>query len=139
MKEGKIYLHIECKECLNRQQAGHLAVLAAKEEDWQLKYDLLIADYEQKWGLSMRQDEQIAALTEKLEFYRKNRTVRRLDALTAENKWLREMERIGKLMGFLIELNLGACGFIYSYILDETGKARDAAIEFMKEAKCSDQ
>jgi len=45
---------------------------------------------------------------------------------------LREMERIGKLMGFLIELNLGACGFIYSYILDETGKVRDAAIKFMK-------
>ena len=63
---------------------------AEKEEDWQLKYDLLIADYEQKWGLSMRQDEQIAALTEKLEFYRKNRTVQRLDALTAENKWLGE-------------------------------------------------
>ena len=62
MKEGKIYLHIECKECLNRQQAGHLAVLAAKEEDWQLKYDLQTADYEQKWGLSMRQAEQIAAL-----------------------------------------------------------------------------
>ena len=66
------------------------AALAEKEEDWQLKYDLLIADYEQKWGLSMRQDEQIAALTEKLEFYSKNRTVQRLDALTAENKRLRD-------------------------------------------------
>jgi len=42
------------------------AALAEKEQDWQTKYDLQTADYEQKWGLSMRQDEQIAALTERL-------------------------------------------------------------------------
>lgn len=52
---------------------------------------------------------------------------------------LREMERIGKLMGFLIELNLGACGFIYGYILDTAGELRDDAIRWLKEAKCSDQ
>jgi hypothetical protein len=40
----------------------HLAVVAEKEADWQLKYDILGQDYEQKWGLSMRQAEQIAAL-----------------------------------------------------------------------------
>ena len=41
------------------------AALAEKEADWQLKYDLLTHDYEQKWGLSMRLQEQIAALTDK--------------------------------------------------------------------------
>jgi len=38
------------------------AALAEKEADWQLKYDLLTHDYEQKWGLSNRLQEQIAVL-----------------------------------------------------------------------------
>ena len=38
------------------------AALAEKEEDWQLKYDLLTQDYEQKWGLANRLQEQIALL-----------------------------------------------------------------------------
>ena len=38
------------------------AALAEKEADWQLKYDLLTYDYEQKWGLSNRLQEQIAVL-----------------------------------------------------------------------------
>ena len=42
--------------------ADHFAALAEKEEDWQLKYDLLTQDYEQKWGLSNRLQEQIALL-----------------------------------------------------------------------------
>jgi len=45
----------------------HLAALAERESDWQLKYDLLMLDYEQKWGLSMRQAEQIAALQARIE------------------------------------------------------------------------
>ena len=40
--------------------------LAEKDVDWQLKYDILINDYEQKWGLSMRLQEQIVALTKRL-------------------------------------------------------------------------
>ena len=42
------------------------AALAEKEADWQLKYDLLIHDYEQKWGLSNRLQEQITDLTDEL-------------------------------------------------------------------------
>ena len=36
--------------------------LAEKDVDWQLKYDILINDYEQEWGLSNRLQEQIAVL-----------------------------------------------------------------------------
>ena len=59
MKEGKIYLHIECKECLNRQQAGHLAALAEKDE----QLDSLLAE---SIILARQKDElkeQIATLT----------------------------------------------------------------------------
>jgi hypothetical protein len=54
-----------CKDC-DKLKADHLAVVAEKEADWQLKYDILGQDYEQKWGLSMRQAEQIAALTARI-------------------------------------------------------------------------
>ena len=51
LKEGKIYLHIECKECLNRQQAGHEVSLAEKEIEsdeeigrWQQEIYKLVID-----------------------------------------------------------------------------------------------
>jgi hypothetical protein len=46
--------------------ADVLAALAEKDADWQLKYDILMQDYEQKWGLSMRQAETITALQEQV-------------------------------------------------------------------------
>jgi hypothetical protein len=51
-----------CEECIDELEAA----LEEKEYVWQAKYDLLIQDYEQKWGLSMRQAEQIAALTARI-------------------------------------------------------------------------
>jgi hypothetical protein len=53
--------------CLSKRIDELEVALEEKEYVWQAKYDLLIQDYEQKWGLSMRQSEQIVALKEREE------------------------------------------------------------------------
>jgi chromosome segregation ATPase len=52
--------------CLSKRVDELEAALEEKEYVWQSKYDLLIQDYEQKWGLSMRQAETITALQEQV-------------------------------------------------------------------------
>ena len=58
-------------------QAEEIAALNSDVRGWMVK-GLVLGEEREKLK------EQVAALTEKLEFYRKNRTVQRLDALTAE-------------------------------------------------------
>jgi len=62
------------------------AVLTEKEDDWQLKYNLLTQDYEQKWGLSMRLQEQIVALTEMV--HKGQGMANEINILTKENNAL---------------------------------------------------
>ena len=47
-----------CLEMANIKDAE----ITEKDELWQIKYDELVQDYEQKWGLSMRLQEEIARL-----------------------------------------------------------------------------
>ena len=81
------------------------AALAEKEEDWQLKYDLLTHDYEQKWGLSNRLQEQIAVLEMAVKVFQDDTIMKKAHIEHLEGQTAALTDELGTVKEILRQLN----------------------------------